>query len=170
MVIWKDVEGFEGIYKISNEGVVVGTPRRGAKGGPIKRFETTNGYEHYHLYKDGKLTQMYVHRMLAIHLIPNPENKPCVNHIDGNRMNNSLDNLEWVTYAENNEHAVRTGLVTNVGENHTKAKLTDQEVREIRDLNRYKIYKHREIGEIYGVPRGTITSIVLYRTRKAAGN
>ena len=170
MVIWRDVEGFEGLYRVSNEGVLISTPQLGVKGRVKKRSKMSNGYEKYYLYKNGKETQMSVHRLLAKHFIPNPENKPCVNHIDGNPMNNSLENLEWVTYKENAQHAIRTGLVTNIGENHTKATLTDQDVREIRDLNRHKVYNHREIGELYGVPRGTITTIVSYRNRKAAGN
>lgn len=166
MAIWKDVEGFEGIYKVSNEGVLVGAPRHGTKGGVKKRSKIKRGYERYRLSKDGKSYHKLVHRLLAEHFIPNPENKPYVNHIDGNPSNNTLDNLEWVTHLENMQHAVRTGLTNNKGANHPRAKLTDQEVLEIRDLYKHRIFKQWEIGEIYGVPTPTIGSIIQNRNRK----
>ena len=170
MAIWKDVKGFEGLYKVSNEGVLVGTPRKGTKGGIVKQYKMNHGYMEYHLYKNNELTRICVHRLLATHFIPNPDNKPCVNHIDGNRANNSLENLEWVTYKENSEHAVRTGLFNHRGENHSGAKLTDQEVREIRDLHKHKIYKQVDIATLYGTSNATVSRIVLNRFRKAAGN
>lgn len=170
MVIWKDVEGFEGLYKVSSEGVLVGTPRQGTKGGVVKRYKMKNGYEEYHLYKDDKLHHEYAHRLLARYFIPNPENKPHVNHIDGDPTNNSLDNLEWVTHLENVQHAVRTGLFNHKGENHPGVKLTDQEVLEIRDLYKHRVFKQREIGELYGVARTTISSIVQNRIRKVGNS
>ena len=167
MVIWKDVEGFEGLYRVSNEGVLMSTPRQGTKGGVVKRNKMKHGYEQYRLYKNNKCHQEYVHRLLAKHFTPNPKNKPHVNHIDGNPMNNSLDNLEWVTHLENVQHAVRTGLFNHKGANHPGAKLTDQEVLEIRDLFKHRVFKQWEIGEIYGAPRPTIASITQNRNRKA---
>ena len=170
MVIWKDVEGFEGLYRVSNEGVLISTPQLGVKGRVKKRSKMSNGYEKYYLYKNGKETQMSVHRLLAKHFIPNPENKPYINHIDGNPLNNALDNLEWVTHSENVQHAVRTGLFNNKGENHPLSKLTDREVLEIRDLYKHRIFKQWEIGEIYGVGRSNIGFIVRNKTRKAVEN
>ena len=167
LVIWKDVEGFEGLYKVSNEGVLISTPRQGAKGGVKKRLKTNRGYEKYSLYKDGKMYYTSVHRLFAKHFIPNPDNKPYINHIDGNPLNNTLDNLEWVTQKENIQHAIRTGLMNVNGENNPRAKLTDQEVLEIRDLFKHRVFKQWEIGEIYGAPRPTIASITQNRNRKA---
>ena len=66
--------------------------------------ETSKGYLRVHLYKDGKRKHKKVHRLVANAFIPNPEGKPQVNHIDGNKQNNSITNLEWVTDAENKEH------------------------------------------------------------------
>ena len=165
MVIWKDVEGFEGLYRVSNEGVLVSTPRNGTKGGVVKRYKMANGYEEYHLFKDAKLTHIYVHRLLAKYFIPNPENKPHVNHIDGNPMNNSLNNLEWVTHKENIRHAAKIGRMKS-GEKHHNVKLTDREVLEIRDLYKHKIYNQRELGEIYGVFQTNISFIVRNKSRK----
>lgn len=61
-------------------------------------------------YRDGKQTVQYVHRLVAQAFVPNPQGKPCVNHVDGNTRNNRADNLRWVTYAENTRHAIETGL------------------------------------------------------------
>ena len=68
-------------------------------------------YKYVTLSKDGCPTFVSIHRLLAIHYIPNPENKEQVNHIDGDKLNNSLDNLEWVTRSENTKHAYDTGLM-----------------------------------------------------------
>ena len=168
LVIWKDVEGFEGLYKVSNEGVVISTPRNGAKGKVMKQYDMKHGYREYQLRKNGKRYHTYVHRLIAQHFTPNPENKPFVNHIDGNKLNNSIENLEWVTNKENIQHAAKMGLMRS-GENHPYAKLTDQEVREIRDLYKHKIYIQRELSEIYGVNRSTMNWIVHNKHRKAAG-
>ena len=65
-----------------------------------------NGYIVCSLLKNGKYKNHYVHRMVAKAFIPNPENKPTVNHIDGNKKNNNVDNLEWNTYSENSTHAI----------------------------------------------------------------
>ena len=170
MVIWKDVDGFEGLYKVSSEGVVVGTPRTGTKGGVVKWYKTTHGYMEYHLCKNGKRHHMSTHRLVAKHFIPNPNNKPFVNHIDGNKLNNNVENLEWVTHEENMQHAVRTGLLNNKGNNHPRNKLTDKEVYQIRELHRYGIYNQKEISEIYNVTPANINYIVRNITRKAAGN
>ena len=167
MVIWKDVEGFEGLYKVSSEGVLFSIPRNGTKGGIRKSFKTNRGYEMYKLSKNNKMYNRYAHRLFAQHFIANPENKPYINHIDGNPLNNTLDNLEWVTQSENVLHAIETGLVHALGENHPHVKLTDKEVLEIRDLYRHRIYNQRELGEIYGVFQTNISSIVRNQTRKA---
>ena len=166
MVIWKDVEGFEGLYQVSSEGVLISLPRCGTKGGVMKRRKTNRGYEIYTICKNNKPYHKSVHRLFAQHFIPNPENKPYINHIDGNPLNNTLDNLEWVTQSENVLHALEMGLAYTVGENNPQAKLTDKEVLEIRDLYKHKIYTQREIGGMYGVSHTHVSAIVLNQTRK----
>ena len=69
-------------------------------------------YAHVKLYKDQIFTELLVHRLVALHHVPNPNNKPCVNHKDGSTYNNAAANLEWVTVQENNQHAYDTGLNT----------------------------------------------------------
>lgn len=111
------VESLNGSYGINQNGevkkLIVG---QGSNGKILKSYVETNGYKRVVLSIDGKRKLYYVHRLLAEAFIDNPENKDCVNHIDGNKLNNSVDNLEWVTYSENTQHAVKTGL-HKVGEN-----------------------------------------------------
>lgn len=102
----KDIKGFEGLYFIDEEGRVFNS--KWSK--EVKHRHLVNGYLSLNLRKDGKLWHKLVHRLVAEAFIPNPENKPQVNHKDGNKQNNSVENLEWVTSAENNDHAFRIGL------------------------------------------------------------
>ena len=74
---------------------------------PKPKYQSVNryGYKVVGLWKNNKATAKTVHRLVALAFIPNPENKPCVNHIDGNKQNNHVSNLEWVTYSENTVHS-----------------------------------------------------------------
>ena len=99
---WKDVVSYEGLYQISNFGRVKGKHR-------IKsQQDNGKGYLMVRLNKNGKSRWHLVHRLVAKAFIENPENKPTVNHIDGNRKNNKFNNLEWATYSENNLHSYRS--------------------------------------------------------------
>ena len=81
------------------------------KKGKEKALQNRDGYLKADLYENGERTTKRIHRLVAEAFIPNPENKPEVNHKDGNKHNNSVDNLEWVDKSENMQHAYRTGLV-----------------------------------------------------------
>ncbi len=108
---------------------------------------------------NGKRKTLYVHRMLAELFINNPDNKPCINHKDGVKSNNSLENLEWSTHKENMRHAHATGLATaprtGKGEKCPAAKLDNEKVREIRELLKIRI-PHSKIAKIFNVSKGTI--------------
>lgn len=98
---WKDIKGYEGIYKISDLGKIVRI--KGSQEHPMKIWN--NGrYMEVRLSKNGKSTHFTLHRLLAVHFIPNPNNLPFVNHIDENRLNNSINNLEWCTQAYNTNY------------------------------------------------------------------
>lgn len=117
---WLPVKNYEGYYEVSESGEVRSVDRvlpvtkqsdRLFKGKVL--YQTTNvqvGYKQVSLWKDNKGASLYVHRLVAEAFIPNLQNKPEVNHIDGNRQNNHISNLEWVTSAENSLHASKIGL------------------------------------------------------------
>lgn len=107
----KEIKGFEGLYGATSDGKIY----KLKDGKPFKRIgiPRTNGRHNYtstSLYKDGKKHDVMVHRIIAETFIPNPNNFQCVNHKDGDKHNNNVDNLEWVTYSENTQHAVDHGL------------------------------------------------------------
>ena len=103
---FRDIKGFEGLYKIGNFGSVISLK----KNKKLSHCYASTGYPKVGLYKDGIVYQKHVHRLVAEAFIENPQNKPQVNHIDGDKRNCSVENLEWVTPSENGLHAYRTGL------------------------------------------------------------
>lgn len=103
---WKDVVGYEGLYKVSEYGEIYGLKSKKI----LKQQETHRGYLCVNLYKNSKMKSIVVHRLVAIAFLPNPKDKPEVNHIDGNKQNNNLDNLEWSTRSENMIHAYKNDL------------------------------------------------------------
>lgn len=102
---WKPVIGFEGLYEVAWCGAI----RNARTGRWLTPCVKDDGYTTVKLYKDNKGYQKSVHRVVAEAYIPNPENKPQVNHKDLNKKNNEVPNLEWVTQAENQSHAIRNG-------------------------------------------------------------
>lgn len=106
--IWKDIVGYEGLYQVSNFGRIKSNYKS-----IILQPGLCRGYLIVNLYKNKKSLSQKVHRLVAQAFIPNPENKPTVNHIDGNKQNNYVSNLEWATVKEQNVHANKTGLMDN---------------------------------------------------------
>lgn len=103
--VWKtiNIEGFEDTYQISNKGRVHNMNTGRFPNGSY----THDGYNKFVLQKGGKQKRFMVHRLVALHFIPNPENKETVNHKDGNKLNNNVENLEWATRSENELHSFR---------------------------------------------------------------
>lgn len=108
--IWKDIKGFEGLYQVSNMGKVKTFNWRNCHKIRFLNTFDTDGYLRVCLTKDKKQHKVLLHRLIAEAFIPNPDNKEYINHIDGNKRNNSVSNLEWVTPKENVNHAIKYGL------------------------------------------------------------
>ena len=112
---WVDIKGYEGFYQVSNKGNIRSLDRylfNGVayilkKGQLLKALILPNGYAQVCLCKNCKSRKFYIHRLVAGHFIDNTDNKPEVNHIDGNKINNTVENLEWVTGSENKLHKYR---------------------------------------------------------------
>lgn len=132
---FRSINGYESYYEISNLGNVKTLYGRYKKCIFKKPFVRKDGYVVINLVKDNKQTTFYLHRLVAGHFIPQDGNilKSEVNHKDGNKQNNSVDNLEWCTVSENKKHAYNTGL-TKIGSKRTSSKLTEEIVYQIPQL------------------------------------
>ena len=126
--IWKDVKGFEGIYKLSNLGNVkriifkTGVNTKYKNDYTLKPLDNGLGYFRIKLTKNNISKRYMLHRLIAEAFIPNEENKRCVNHINGNKKDNSIQNLEWCTHKENTIHAVKNGLFKVNAKQHINSK------------------------------------------------
>lgn len=134
---WRDVVGYEGLYQVSNTGKVRNT---------TKNFELKQsnhyGYKCVHLFHNGISKLIFVHRLVAFAFIPNYENKPCIDHIDGTRFNNNVLNLRWVTHLEN----IRNPITLKKAIERTRETHTTKEFREkiskTRSVDFWEKYKN----------------------------
>jgi len=110
-------------YLVSTCGRIFSKKRKGSKGGELKQFYV-KGYKRVSLWIDGKMKVKQTHRAVAETFIPNPDNKTQVNHINGNKTDNFLTNLEWCTAKENSQHAHDNGLSKVVHSEETKQKIS----------------------------------------------
>lgn len=159
--IWKDVIGYEGKYKISNYGRVYSIERNGTKGHLLKLRISISGYVMVALTTNKKPKPLFVHKLVLQHFKPNPLNKKEGNHIDGNKLNNHIDNLEWCTRKENMQHAVSSGLM------HPKI----YEIAQIKNGKIIKIWKSAvEASKETGIYISSIyRSANFYHTYREAG-
>lgn len=108
--IWKTVDGYEGLYEVSNQGKIRSLMHNGKKRKEpyiMNPHIQKNGYAYVGLWKDGKARVFRFHRVVAKSFIPNPNNLPCVNHIDENKANNKVSNLEWCTIKYNDNYGTK---------------------------------------------------------------
>jgi hypothetical protein len=172
--IWKDVIGYEDIYKVSNLGMIKSLGRSASFGtGNGKRPEIilklslyNNGYYMVSLCENGKRTVLLIHRLVALAFLLNKENKPCVNHKNGIKTDNRVQNLEWVTYSENSLHSFRelnrkTYNLGKFGKYHTSSKNVFQ-----FDLNGKFIKFHESLTDAANENGYKVNNISMCATRK----
>lgn len=166
--IWKDIQGYEGLYQVSNFGRVKSLDRKlknrwgdFIRSGKVMVTNKSNRYFAINLFTNWQFKHCKIHKLVAAAFVPNPNNKPQINHIDGIKSNNHADNLEWVTQAENMQHAKKMGLRPNFkGEKNPCAKLTDEKVTEIRSKYKEGSTTYRKLGAEYGVSFSVIYNIM----------
>ena len=174
METWKAVVGYEGLYEVSDLGRVKSLERyvprfhRGQdtvmhiKEKFMKTPSNGDGYPSTGLCKNGVRCSFKVHTLVATHFISNPYNKLEVNHIDGNKFNNSTVNLEWLTKLENMQHSWKVGLHTATalprGSRHGMSKLNEHYVKLILDLRQVG-YSQRRVAKIFHVDKNVIALI-----------
>lgn len=151
---WKYIEGYEQHYLVSNLGNI--KSKKGCKEKTLKPVTNKLGYCRVTLSLSGVTRCFLVHRLVAILFIDNNKNKPQVNHINGNKRDNRVINLEWATSSENVSHGYKIGVSKgNVGEKNPSSKLSQEQVKEIF-LSKSK---HKNLCQIYGVCKKTISNI-----------
>lgn len=168
MKIWKDIKNYEKLYQVSNKGRIKRLAGKClAKAGKYRSVsekilncfpnKTRYNYLYVNLNNNG-IKQFRVHRLVAIHFIPNPDNLEQVNHIDGDKNNNSVENLEWCTNLENMRHSFKTGThKVRTGNNAPNTKLTEDKVKKIRE--ELRIETGRNIAKKYNMSEGMISMI-----------
>ncbi len=166
---WRDIEGYEGLYQVSNLGRVKKVNHRNTGQERIlKKPITCFGYERVQLWKDGKPKKFFVHRLVAKAFIPNPRKKQ-VNHKNGIKTDNCVENLEWVSAAENTQHAINNNLRhPNSGEKNGAAKLTNKQADDIRKeyIKGSKDHNQYMLAKKYGVSVAKICNIINNKSYK----
>lgn len=170
--VWTTIIGYDGLYEVSNHGRVKSLKRfnpKSGKGGRwysekmLKLREDKDGYLTVCLTKDGKRKLCKVHR-LTLSSFSGEEKDLQVNHIDGNKQNNHIDNLEWSTCSDNQIHAHKIGLKNQKGSKNNASKLTEYQVLEIAELLKNKNITMRSIAKKYSVDDETIRHIKIRKT------
>lgn len=141
--VWRDIVDYEGLYQVSNLGNIKRENRM------LNKIKHSAGYLKVILCKNSVTKNCYIHRLVAKAFIPNPDNKKTVNHKNGIKTDNRVENLEWCTFSENSYHSFRSlGRLGAVGERGGKAKLTEKDVLEIRSC-----FKNRKYGDTIKLAR-----------------
>lgn len=176
---WRDIEGFEGLYQVSDWGRVKSLGKK--KERLLKFYHNTKDYLAVDLHKNGYIRKCNVHRLVAEAFIPNPENKPCVCHNDCNPSNNTVENLYWGTYSENNNHPITKERQKNkIISEETKKKMSEGQKKrfkngkhpmsgvhvseetknKISEKNSKQVYQYTLDGKLIGVFKNSVIASI----------
>ena len=148
-------------YSINENGVIINDKTRRV----LKQKVNKRGYAYVTISINGKLKDISIHRAVAETFIPNPENKPQVNHIDGDKLNNNVNNLEWCSAKDNMKHAVENKLWDYAGTKNCKSKLSKESLEEIKALNSQG-FSSRKIADKFNVSKTAILYLLNGKTYK----
>lgn len=152
METWMQIQGWEGIYEVSDLGNikrVIKHPKRKVFPYLLNPSKDSEGYLYVILTKDKRREIKKVHRLVAIHFIPNPENKAEVNHLKGIKADNRASELEWATRNEQEQHSIKIGL-RKVGNSHFATKLKDEYLPLLKQLRKEGL-SYQKIADIYKI-------------------
>ena len=156
--IWKDVEDYEGLYQVSNLGRVKSSYTNRI----LKGRKHTHGYLMVNLYKNSNVSNKMIHRLVAQAFIPNPENKPQVNHVDEDKTNNVVSNIEWMTATENINHGTHN-------ERMAKTKSIPIIAINIKTGESQEFYGTNECARQLDLNQGNITRVLKGRYKQTGG-
>ena len=156
-MIFIEIKNYEGLYSVNNQGIV-----KSIKKDKVLNQETSwCGYKRVKLSKNNVTKFQSVHRLVATAFISNPDNYAQVNHIDGDKSNNVLGNLEWCNNSQNHKHAfIKKLRVPMGGINNPRSKLNESNVEEIKSLYKTNNYSQRELAVLFNVSQTTINNII----------
>ena len=148
-------------YEITKDGVIRKKDSKRIK----SQYVGSTGYSMVSLNNDNGISKpRRVHRLIAKTFISNPENKKYINHINGDKLDNRIENLEWCTMTENNQHGFKTGLINNTGTNNGMSILNPEKVKEIKRMLDEAVLSQQKIADKFGVSRSCILKINLGKT------
>lgn len=157
---WRDIKGWEGVYQISNSGNLKSL--KFGKERILKKRYDAYGYVMYSLNKDGKSYQRKAHRLVLESFGEKIRGKEHVNHKNGVKGDNRIENLEWCTHSENIQHAFDVGLAKGMkGEKHPQCKLTKEQVVQIRNMYKPGKVSQEAVAKLFGVDRKVVSDIYL---------
>ena len=160
--IWKDIKDYEGLYQVSNLGRV----KRVTTDMILKGSKQTHGYLVVGLYKNNNKSTKSIHRLVSQAFIPNPENKPEINHIDEDKTNNMVSNLEWSTRKENNNHGTRNERAAKA---ISKSNSIPIIATNLKTGEYTEFYGSSECARQLGLSQGNIASVLKGRRKQTGG-
>lgn len=167
--------GFDYEYIVQKDGTIISHARYHNKNMIMKQHSSKDGYKNIGLILNGKTSDHRVHRIVASAFVPNPDNKPFINHKDGNKSNNNYDNLEWCTQKENVKHSINVLKKWSSSEKQSLAaqklgiqrrKLSIEEAREIRRLYAEENISCLKLSKMFGLSKPCVLRIIHYESYK----